>query len=159
VKVLSALHDGGSGDRFTTHLDRGGACRFQYTRPNGQTFTVVGDDRQGAASTPYGPAQRFESWRSALGSIVGVTAASALPAVQLFLGESRSESVLELRDVERLPDDQIRGVRCAVIRGRTPRQRFTIWIGPDNRMLRVQHFIGSAKEPVADVRYTEVTIR
>ena len=159
LKFLHALHSGSWDDRFRTRLSRGGDCVFEYVARGGQTFAAAGNARAGTVRTPYRPAEHFESWSAAVRTIGGVTSRAAAPATELFFGERRSESLLSLRDLERLPDDEIRSVRCAVIRGRTPRQRFTIWIDGDYRMLRVQHFIGTAPEPVADVRYTDVTLR
>jgi hypothetical protein len=159
LKFLHALQSGSWDDRFHTRLSRGGECIFEYAARGGRTFTAVGNAGAGIARTPFRPAEHFESWRAAALAIGGVTSRTAAPATELFFGVRRSESLLSLRDLERLPDDEIRSVRCAVIRGRTPRQRFTIWIDGGYRMLRVQHFIGTGREPVADVRYTDLTLR
>ncbi|MEA2570481.1 MAG: hypothetical protein QOI24_2482 [Acidobacteriota bacterium] len=159
LKSLHALQSGTWDDRFRTRISRDGDCLFEYTARGGRTFTAAGNAGTGTARTPYGPAEHFESWRAAVLAIGAVTSRAAAPATELFFGERRTESILSLRDLERLPDDEIHSIRCAVIRGRTPRQRFTIWIDAGFRMRRVQHFLGAADEPVADVRYTEVTIR
>lgn len=159
VKLLLAVHTGEWGDRFRTSLSRGGECAFEYVARGGRTFTASGNASSGSVRTPYLPAQHFASWRDAALAIGGPTSRAAAPATQLFFGERRSESILSLRDLERLPDDELRGVRCAVIRGSTQRQRFKIWIDGAHRVLRIQHFLGAADEPVADVRYTEVTLR
>jgi hypothetical protein len=159
LKVLTFLQNGDWNDRFATRLVRGGNCEFRYTMHASKTFTAVGDATHGIATTPYRPPEQFDSWRSAVRTLVGVTAAAGIPATQLFNGERGAESILEMKNLQRLADDEVRGMRCAVIRGATPAQSFTLWIAPDFTLRRVERFQRAHPNTRIDVQYDDVTIR